>query len=154
MLSPLQVRDSLRFFIGDHPAAQFEQGTKQGGTYKCGKCGCQEFLFSDQAHALVHPWRPLKQLQSLAIGGTYGKQAGKLRPFDKLKIKELKDELQARGVRVEKGVKKDELQKHFDDILRGVIRVPALLLGNPSECLLSLGLDKYDVMASEPLHDL
>ena len=29
---------------GDHPVAQFEQGTKLGGNYKCA-CGCQESLF-------------------------------------------------------------------------------------------------------------
>ncbi len=146
--------DTLRFFIGDHPAAQFEQGTKQGGTYKCGTCGCKEALFSDQAHALLHPWRPLKQLQSLATGGTLGKQAGMLRPFHTLKIKDLKDELQARGVQIMNGVKKHELQMELDEILRGVIRVPALLLANPLECLQSLGLERYEVMASEPLHDL
>lgn len=33
------ITDTLRFFTGDHPATQ---GTKQGGTYKCGMCGCQE----------------------------------------------------------------------------------------------------------------
>lgn len=38
----IQITDRLRFFTGDHPATQFEQGTKQGGTYKCGACGCQE----------------------------------------------------------------------------------------------------------------
>ena len=38
------VQDTLRFFTGDHPATQFEQGTKQGGMYKCGACGCQESL--------------------------------------------------------------------------------------------------------------
>ena len=64
-----------------HPAAQLEQGTKQGGYYKCGACGCKETLFSDQAHTLVHAWRPLSQLQSLATGGTFGRQAGTVRPF-------------------------------------------------------------------------
>lgn len=54
----IPISDTLRFFTGDHPAAQFEQGTKQGGTFKCGACGCQEHLFSDQAHSLFHTWRP------------------------------------------------------------------------------------------------
>ena len=60
------------FFTGDHPAAQFEQGTKQGGTYKCGACGCKESMFSDQAHSLDYNWCSLETLQSLAIGGAYG----------------------------------------------------------------------------------
>lgn len=123
-------------------------------TYKCGTCGCKETLFSDQAHALLHAWRPLKQLQSLATGGTFGKHAGILRPFQNLKVRELKSELQARGVHLEKGVLKDELQLKLDDILRGVNRVPALLLTNPTQSLSSLSLEKYEVVASEPLHDL
>ena len=50
------VTDTARFFTGDHPAAQLEQGTKQGGYWAC---GCKETLFSDQAHTLVHAWRSL-----------------------------------------------------------------------------------------------
>ena len=68
----IEVHDTLRFFTGDHPAAQFEQGTKQGGTYKCGACGVKEHMFSDQAHTLSHPWRPLSELQSIATGGVLG----------------------------------------------------------------------------------
>ena len=150
----MQVTDTLRFFTGDHPALQYEQGTKQGGHYKCGACGCEEGLFSDQAHALLHPWRTLQQLQSLATGGSFGKQAGALHPLQYLKVGELRRELQSRGVRFAQGTKKDELQHQLDDILRGVIRVPALLLTNPTECLSTLGLNRYEVLASEPLHDL
>ena len=42
----------------------------------------------------------------------------------------------------------------LDDILHGVVRVPALLLPNPTQTLASLNLQKYEVLASEPLHDL
>lgn len=92
----IEIVDTLRFFTGDHPATQFEQGSKQGGTYKCGACGCKESLFDDQAHSLFFEWRSIKQLQSLATSGTFGKQAGLLKPFD-LKVGELKMELAARG---------------------------------------------------------
>jgi hypothetical protein len=128
--SGITVTDTLRYFTGDHPAAQFEQGSKQGGIYKCGTCGCKDTMFSDQAHALAHAWRPLEQLQSLATGGTYGRHAGVLRPFSNLKVGELKTELQARGVHLGRRVLKEELQLKLDDILRGVIRVPTLLLAN------------------------
>ena len=50
----IEITDTLRFFTGDHPATQFEQGTKQGGNYKCGVCGCLEGMFADQAHTLQH----------------------------------------------------------------------------------------------------
>ena len=62
----VKVYNNLRFFTGDHPAAQFEQGTQQGGKYKCGPCGCQDVMFSDQAHALQCQWRSLATLQTLA----------------------------------------------------------------------------------------
>jgi len=51
----VEIYDNLRFFTGDHPAAQFEQGTQQGGRYKCGSCGCKDAMFSDQAHSLQFP---------------------------------------------------------------------------------------------------
>lgn len=45
--SGMAITDTIRYFTGDHPAAQFEQGSKHGGKYKCGACGCKETLFSD-----------------------------------------------------------------------------------------------------------
>ena len=47
-----------------------------------------------------------------------------------------------------------ELQKLLDEILKGVVRVPALLLENPTQDLTSLNLGKYEIVASEPLHDI
>lgn len=148
-----EITDTLRFFTGDHPAAQFEQGTKQGGIFKCGMCGCQDHLFDDQAHALHHKWRSLQQLQTLATGGRFGRQAGILQPFD-LKVKELRTELEARGVVLENKPLRVDLQKFLDEILRGVMRVPALLLTNPTQPLASLNLERYEIVASEPLHDI
>ena len=149
----IEINDTLRFFTGDHPAVQFEQGSKQGGTYKCGACGCQEHLFDDQAHTLQHKWRSLKEMQTLATGGRVGSQPGALRPFD-LKVKELRSELEARGMVVDNTMHRADLQKSLDKILRGVMRVPALLLSNPTQQLTSLNLEKYEIVASEPLHDI
>ena len=36
-----EVTDKLVFFYGDKAAQQVERGTQQGGTYKCGSCGCE-----------------------------------------------------------------------------------------------------------------
>lgn len=96
---------------------------------------------------MCHKWRSLQQLQDLAIGGTFGRKAGILA----LKVKELRSELEARGVVINKKMLRDDLQASLDQILRGVMRVPALL---PTQQLSSLNLDKYEVMASEPLHDI
>lgn len=148
------VIDTLRFFTGDHPATQFEQGSKQGGTYKCGVCGCNECMFDDQAHSLYYTWRIPQQLQTLATEGILGKQPGVMRPFDHLKVNDLRQELQARGLNIDKKEKKDVLQKSLDQILRGTAQVPALLLTNPTQPLSSLNLERYEIVASEPLHDI
>ena len=107
----IEITDTLRFFTGDHPATQFEQGTKQGGNYKCGVCGCLEGMFADQAHTLQHKWRTPQQLQTIATSGRYGKQAGVLRPLD-LKLKEqFLLELKARKFYVHKKMKVESYKK-------------------------------------------
>ena len=149
----IEITDTLRFFTGDHPAAQFEQGSKQGGNYKYGVCGCLECLFDDQAQTLQHEWRTPQPLQTIATCGRFGKQAGVLRPFD-LRVKELRMELEARQVFVDDKMTRADLQKLLDQVLKGVLRVPALLLENPTEELSSLNLGRYEIVASEPLHDI
>ena len=47
------IHDKLGFMIGDHPAQQFERGTQQGGTYKCGGCGCKDTMMEDLANVLA-----------------------------------------------------------------------------------------------------
>ena len=149
----VEIYDKLRFFTGDHPAAQFEQGTQQGGRYKCGSCGCRDVLFSDQAHSLQWPWRSLATLQAIATAGVFGKKAGVTKPLDKLHVNDLRRELRVRGVANLESFK-PELQQQLDDILKGVQRVPALLLLNPCQSLASINLQHYEVVACEPLHDL
>lgn len=46
------------------------------------------------------------------------------------------------------------MQKSLNRILRGVNQVPALLLSNPTKQLQSLYLQRYEIVASEPLHDI
>ena len=59
----IPIQDVLRFFTGDHPAAQFERGTQVGGKYKCGGCGCKATIMDDQAHALRCKTQSLKELK-------------------------------------------------------------------------------------------
>ena len=84
-------------------------------------------------------------MQSLATQGPYGKQAGVMRPFETLKVDELQGNFRH---------KHDVLQEMLEKLLRGVASVLALLLTNPTQSLLSLNIDKYEVVTSEPLHDL
>ena len=116
----IQVTD---IFTGDHPAAQFEQGTKQ----ECGTCGCNRALFSD---ALIHPSRSWGIWSAGWSIATIAKAEG--------------PRAEARGVTIEPDSRKSDLQQVLDNILHGVIRVPSPILHNPF----------YEVVASEPLHDL
>lgn len=51
-----------------------------GGRYKCGGCGCKAELMDDQADAFRCKWRSTADLQSIAIGGVFGKQPRKVKP--------------------------------------------------------------------------
>ena len=75
-----------------------------------------------------------------------------LKPFDNLKV-ELRKELIARGIN-DVHQKKPFLLAILEHILRGVMRVPALLLTHPTQNSSEIHLDKYEVVASEPLHDI
>ena len=124
-----------------------------GGIYKCGGCGVQATMMDDLSHVLQVPSRTLSALQAIAIAGERGKRPGDLKPFDKLRLKQLQDELDIRDVPV-MGKKKEELDHNLKEILKGVQRVPTLLLLNPTQSLTELNLQHYTVLDCEPLHDL
>ena len=113
------IHDKLGFMIGDHPAQQFERGTQQGGTYKCGGCGCKDIMMEDLAHVLHCEWRSLKDLQCIALAGKIGKQPGVIKAFANLRVAQLRDELRTRGVLDDDHPKK-ELQQKLTSILKGV----------------------------------
>ena len=73
--------------------------------------------------------------------------------FDSLKVDELRQESTARGVS-DTTMKKDALNGILESTLKGIVRVPALLLPNPTQSLSILNLSRYELLASEPLHDL
>ena len=87
------VNDSLHFSTGDHPAQSFERGTQSGGHYKCGSCGCKSNRMDDLAHAFCLHCRSVKDLQTLALQGKFGKQQGLLKPFDGLSAAQLREKL-------------------------------------------------------------
>ena len=63
------VKDTLMFFCGDKPAAQFERGANQGGEFPCANCGCPDSRMDDLAHSFNLKFRSLKDLQVLATKG-------------------------------------------------------------------------------------
>ena len=85
--------------------------------------------------------------------GKYGKQPGTIRPFERLTSDQLKEELRAREIYDFGSTKADTRQK-LNEALKGIQRVPSLLLHCPTENIQRLNLQNYTILECEPLHDL
>ena len=151
----VSVHDIIRFFTGDHPAKQFERGTQVGGIYKCSGCGCKSYMMDDQAHALACTTRTTEELQSVAIQGVLGRVPCIIKPLyvKHLSIAEIRQELRARGV-ADVDRLREEVQPLLQDMLKGVQRVPSLLLLKPDQKLTNLNLQHYHILDCEPMHDI
>lgn len=145
-----EIRDELVFF---YKHSRLKEALSTGGVYKCGSCGCQSNMMDDMAYSMRCKYRTLADLQSVALDGKYGKQVGTIRPFQRLNAKELQEKLSARNVYHTCTTKRD-LQKELARVLKGVQRVPTLLLDNPAMSLADMQLQRYSVLDCEPLHDL
>ena len=76
-------------------------------------------MMDDIAYSLRCMCRSLADLQSLAVGGKYGKQAGIIRPFQSLNAQQLQEELRARNI-YHTFTTKCDLQKELSRVLKGV----------------------------------
>ena len=148
----IPLQDIMHFFNGDTPAKQYERGTQMGGYYKCGSCGCHSECMDDLTVALQCSWRSFSDLQSLASNGKYGNTPNAIKPFESLNKLQLQ-ELRSRNIYHDAKTKKD-LMAILVKNLKGIQRVPTLLLENPTEELGNLHLQQYTVLDSEPLHDI
>ena len=72
----VEVHDVVRFFYGDGPAAQFEAGQKQGGTYCCVGCGADSGRFTDIAYSYRAPKRSLLERQEFVLQGKAWRKGG------------------------------------------------------------------------------
>ena len=72
----VEVHDVLRFFYGDGPAAQFEAGHKQGGTYCCVGCGADSGCFTDIAYSYHAPKLTLQERQAFVLQGNAWRKGG------------------------------------------------------------------------------
>ena len=66
----VEVRDIVRFFYGDGPAAQFEAGQKQGGSYCCVGSGAHSGRFTDIAYCYRAPKQSLQERQEFVLQGS------------------------------------------------------------------------------------
>lgn len=65
----------------------------------------------------------------------------------------MKAELETRRIATQ-GKKKTQLEGEFDVLGRGIVHVSALLQSPPDSSLSSFCLDRYEVLPTEPFHDL
>ena len=146
------IYDVFVAFTGDMSARWFEAGVLRSGgsSYKCA-CGCgvrsSEIPFYNQN---VRALPSLQELQSPAAAEKYGKIHG--RSLNKLTAKEAGEELAARGEQVP--ILGQDRKDHLRNVLRGVVRVPALLARSPTANIKEPGLERLQIMPCEPLHDL
>ena len=148
-----QITDVLQFFVGDHKAIAFEQGTQCEGNYSCGCCGIHVEKYADQSHSLRRKIRSLYDLQRLATMGSFGCNPNVVKPFESLTLGNLQNELRKRGC-IGVDLPRQKLVQKLKESLEGVQRVPSLLLSNPNADLTQYNLNHYSILPCEPLHDL
>ncbi len=112
---------------------------QSGGRYKCGSCSCNSKRTNDLAHTFHFRCRSVKDLQTLALKGKFGKQQVILKPFDSQIAAQLREELKARDVFDLTG-NKNQLTVKLQNELLGVQRVPCLLVTKPKQPLNELNL--------------
>ena len=151
--SGIKVVDTVQFFKGDKPAAQFEARVSCGGKYPCVGCSCHCNCFSDFSHAVNCPQRSLAQIQEIAIAGHFGKIPGHIKFYEELSTNQLRLELEKRAVTNYPTDKVGRLAT-LREILCGVQRIPSVLLLAPEATLDDLHLGSCCVLQCEPLHDL
>lgn len=150
-----QVVDTLRFFHGDSPAREFECGQQKGGHYYCSNCGCHAFRVDEIHHAISCPEVSLQDRVNAIMEGAVSKTNTlqlKLKPLKNLSRDDLERELASR--QIYDGNTKQDLQKLLDQEMHGIQRVPALLVNCPKKKLTEIGLAKYEILPTEPLHDV
>lgn len=152
------LMDTMRMFHGDGPALQMEAGNQKGGHYFCPSC---EVLLAS-SHSIGYTYnlshQSYLQKQQMIMRGRYAKintNTGKLKPFQGLNAKQLKEELESRGVNTA-GVKTTlkDLQPILKEELKGCQRVPILLKNNPKKGIKMLNLERYELALVEPMHDI
>ena len=152
------VYDTMRFFHGDGPAAAFEAGNQKGGHYFCPSCDVHSCQTDDIACCYQKKTKSFSEKRELIMQGNIGRINSlrrKTLPFEKLSISELQSELTSRKVDLEKfkATMKD-LIPLLKRELRGIKRLPVLLINDPLSDLNQLGLAKYEITLVECMHDI
>ena len=151
----IEYQDVLRLCHGDNPARAHETGQQKGGHYFCSTCGVHCDRTSELDHVLNCKLRTLHSKQQTILKGAIARRNSmlyKAKPLHSLSRPDLERELASREVFDSGSVK--HLQGMLDKQMCGQQRVPALLFNCPKTSLKDLGLDRYEVLLMEPLHDI
>ena len=155
-----ELTDYLRLFHGDGCAMWFETGNNSNGHYFCPSCDIHRCQADDISTCYNRPIRSLTSRQKEVLKGPIGRENSikkKNLPFNErfLTAKDMKKELSARGVDVSKlGKNKNDLGHALKKSLKGIKRVPVILLHNPLKELKEIGLPTYEFAMVEPMHDV
>ena len=154
--SGVQIHDKMRFCKGDGPAVELECGQQRGGHFYCAGCA----VHANRVYELDHVARCkvvtyLERQQSI-LRGPIGRRLSMMmnpKPFENMSKVDLEKEVRARRLET-RGELKPDLKQALTNHLGGKVRVPALLFLNPEAPLQNLNLEGYEVLPSEPMHDL
>ena len=139
------IKDELCIFKGDKRAAQFEAGQQKGGNF---------FLLY---HTSKLPYMSLQNRIDHFLVSQASKEISnsrQLKLFDNLTKDAIVQELHERNVKFTCTSSAKDLNALLENEVHGVQRVPALMYNNPLDTLASLNLLKYEILLTEPLHDI
>lgn len=137
------------------PLRAFEAGQQKGGNYFCSACGIHSEMAYFIDHALHCQFLSLDERQKAILKGTVAKRSIKKCPkwpFDALSKSKLEEELASRAIY--DGKTKKEMKHLLSENLQGKQRVPALLINTLYASLSEYGLESYEILPCEPLHDI
>ena len=132
----------MRFFHGDGPEQQFESGEQRRGNNGCISCSGDSHRYHDLVYCFRSHHLSLADRCRIVRAGPAGrrKRNGGIKPFIDMTVPELKIKCAARGLDVDERLKRKELQQNLKDHLKGVQRVPALLINEEDKSLKDINL--------------
>ena len=149
------VVDVMRFFHGDGPEQQFESGEQTGANNGCSGCSGDSRRYRDLVYCFRNLHLSLADRCNIVKAGPAGrrKRNGGIRPFKNMTVAELRAECAARGL-CDEGVKK-ELQETLKEHLKGVQRVPSLLINEQDKSMedINLGMNNFSMAIRNNLLD-
>ena len=153
----VDVYDIMRFFEGDGPSCQFESGQQKGGNYFCWICGISHDRTTDFAHAAYRNNFSIDDCVKKILKSEVSKRRSKegfTKLYTNLSKNELIEELDDRGIHWKSSDNASNMLTKLKTEMHGIQKMPSLLFNCPDGDLNLIGLENYEILACEPLHDI